>query len=118
MKGIRILALALGAAVFVGVAHAGTIQSGFGNTFVVTDDSGATIRYWLEPDGSYTLVMADGTRTQGVYEVSGDQLCMTPNGGERTCAPYAEDKAVGDSWPSTMPNGAPVRVTLQAGRLR
>jgi len=108
--------LALAAALTAGPAMADTMQSSIGNTVVVTYANGSAVRYHFNADNTFTLIMPDGTATQGAYEVVGDQICFTPAGAERTCTAYVGDKNVGDTWTQTATDGSTVTVSIEAGR--
>lgn len=94
---------------------ADTIENGFGNTFVVSGAQGE-LRYHFNADGSFSVTNPAGQSQAGVWVVQGDQLCMTPAGGEQGCVAVAADKNVGDTWQQTGVDGSSITVTLQAGR--
>ncbi len=108
-------ALALGVALTAGAAFADTLTNGYGNTFVVTSANGEA-RYHFDEDGSFHVTFADGNTVSGTYAVEGDQLCLTPEGGEAACAAYVGDKNVGDTWTQAAADGGEISVTLEAGR--
>jgi hypothetical protein len=93
-----------------------TIENAFGNTLVATMPNGRVARYYFEPDGAYAVDTGAGTLTRGRYEVEGDQICRTPNGGERACAAFATDKRVGDRWRQSTADGLDYEVRLERGR--
>jgi hypothetical protein len=64
----------------------------------------------------FTIHTPDGQQVTGTYAIEGDQICLTPTGGERACTQYVGDKNVGDTWTQTGTDGSQVTVTLQAGR--
>lgn len=109
------MALAVSAAMFAGAAFADTIANAEGNTFVVTDGSGAQARYHFNADNTFVAHTPEG-EVSGVYELADGQLCLTPTGGERGCVPYAGDKNVGDTWTQPGTDGSEITVTLEAGR--
>lgn len=94
---------------------ADTIENGFGNTFVVAGAQGE-LRYHFNADGSFSVTNAAGQAQAGTWVVQGDQLCMTPAGGEQGCVAVASDKNVGDTWQQSGVDGSSITVTLQAGR--
>ncbi len=108
-------ALALGVAL-AGAAYADTLANAHANTIVVTYANGAQARYHFNADNSFGVHTPDGGHTHGTYELAGDQLCLTPAGGERSCTTYVGDKNVGDSWTQTATDGSTINVTLEAGR--
>lgn len=99
-----------------GAAFADTIENGYGNTFVVTNGEGVTVRYHFNADGSFAATAPDGSTISGAYEVADGQLCLTPAGGERGCTAYVGDKNVGDTWTQAATDGGQITVTLEAGR--
>ncbi|HVY85852.1 MAG TPA: hypothetical protein VG943_12005 [Caulobacterales bacterium] len=116
MKALWAAAMAAGMLVG-GVAHADdAMQTAYGNTVVVTEPNGAVLRYYFEPDGTFTASAPNDVTLRGRYEVAGDQLCFLAPSGQRTCSPLAAGKHVGDSWTQTGTQGQDITVTLQAGR--
>jgi hypothetical protein len=115
MKKLAAL-VALGALLSAGAAFAQTMQNAYNNTIVVTNASGAQARYHFNADGTFTIHTPDGQQVAGTYAIEGDQICLTPTGGERACTQYVGDKNVGDTWTQAGTDGSQVTVTLQAGR--
>ncbi len=109
-------ALAFGMALGAGAAFADTITNGYGNTFVVSNAEGTVVRYHFNEDGTFSATLPDGNTMGGAYAVEGDQLCMTPEGGERGCTAYVGDKSVGDTWTQSATDGGEISITLEAGR--
>jgi hypothetical protein len=95
---------------------ADTMENAYGNTIVITYQSGASARYHFNADQTFTLIAPDGAQVRGSYEIAGDQICLTPAGGERACTQYVAGKSVGDSWTQVATDGSQITVTLQAGR--
>lgn len=93
-----------------------TIENAYDNTLVATLANGTQARYYFNRDGTYSIVRPDGVVVSGVFEVVGDQICRTPTGGSRACAPYVDGKSVGDTWTQTASDGSVYSVTLRAGR--
>lgn len=111
------LAVALAmAAAMAGTAFADTIENSYGNTIVVTYPNGASVRYHFNADNTFTVTAPDGATTQGAYEIVGDQICLTPAGGERGCTALVPGKNVGDTWTQTATDGSAITVSLEAGR--
>ena len=108
-------ALALSAALMAGTAYAGPMDYAYENTLVVTYANGAAARYHFNADGTFHAVTPSGEVT-GTYELAGDQICLTPAGGQRACTAGAPDKAVGDSWTQTATDGSTITVSVEAGR--
>lgn len=106
----------LGAALSAGAASAQMMQSAFDNTIVVTYANGAQARYHFNADNTFSLQTPDGRTVSGAYAIEGDQICLTPTGGERACTEYAGEKNVGDTWTQTATDGSQITVTLEAGR--
>lgn len=106
---------AVGLALSAGAAFAGPMDYAYENTVVVTYPNGAAARYHFNPDGSFHAVTPSG-EIAGTYELAGDQICLTPTGGERACTAAAPDKAVGDTWTQTGTDGSAITVSVEAGR--
>jgi hypothetical protein len=108
-------ALALSAALMAGAAYAGPMDYAYENTVVVTYPNGVAARYHFNADGTFHAITPSGDVT-GTYELAGDQICLTPTGGQRACTAAAPDKAVGDSWTQTATDGSSITVSVEAGR--
>lgn len=98
------------------LAFADTIQNGYGNTFVVSNAQGQSLRYYFNQDGTFSVTTPDNQSQSGTYTVADGQLCLTPSGGQQGCVPLMADKNVGDTWEQTGTDGSTISVTLQAGR--
>lgn len=109
-------ALALGVAFAAGAAFADTMENSYGNTIVVTYPNAAESRYYFNADGTFSTTNPDGQTINGTFTVDGDQLCLTPQGGEQACTAVTSGKNVGDSWTQTGTDGSSITVTLEAGR--
>src|SRR5262249_39256038 len=110
------VALALGM-MAAGAAFAQPMmQNAFGNTIVVTEPSGAVVRYHFNADNTFDLVAPNGQTVAGTYRVDGGQICLTPSGGQEACTEYVGDKNVGDTWQQRATDGNTITITLQAGR--
>lgn len=110
-----IAALAASAAFAAGAAFADTMANAYENTIVITGADGSSARYHFNADNTFEL-HAGETHATGTYEIDGDQICLTPTGGERGCTDYVGDKNVGDTWEQTAIDGSTISVTLEAGR--
>lgn len=108
--------VAFGAVLFAGAASAQMMQGTYDNTIVVTYASGAQVRYHFNADNTFSLLTPDGQTVTGAYAVEGEQICLTPTGGERACTQYVGDKNVGDTWTQTATDGSQITITLEAGR--
>ncbi|MES1197196.1 MAG: hypothetical protein ABUL55_01100 [Pseudomonadota bacterium] len=112
-----LLAATLALGLFTAPAFADdAMQGAYGNTVVVTEPSGAVIRYYFEPDGTFTASAPNDVTLRGRYEVAGDQLCFLAPSGQRTCSPLVTGHALGETWTQTGTQGQDITVTLQAGR--
>ncbi len=111
-----VFAAAMVVALAAGPAFADTMENAYGNTIVITYANGAEARYHFNADGTFGLHTPDGQHVHGAYEVAGEQICLTPNGGERACTAYVGGKNVGDAWTQTATDGSTINVRLEAGR--
>lgn len=108
-------ALAVGVAMF-GAAFADTMGAAAdNNTVVVTYADGSAVNYHFNADGTFAAHSANGHVT-GTYEVAGEQICLTPSGGERACTPYQANRAVGETWTQAAADGSTISVEIRAGR--
>jgi hypothetical protein len=111
-----IAACMLGAVLSAGAAFADTMDSSYGNTIQVTTGSGAVVRYFFEPDGSFTAVTQDNQQMAGRWELADGQICLLAPSGQRNCAEFVPGKNVGDTWEQTGTDGSTISVSLVAGR--
>jgi len=86
----------------------------FGNTVVVKTGD-VTMKYYFNADNTFTADTPDGT-ISGTWAVKGDEICLTPEGGEESCGPLAKGKKVGDTWTQENPDGSTSEVSIVAGR--
>jgi hypothetical protein len=116
---MRLLAIAaFAAAMMAGPALAADpMASAYGNTVVITYGDGTAVSLFINEDGTYTGSSPMG-ESAGTWAISGGQTCFTqtsPQAGEPSCSKTV-NKGVGDTWQATGQGGAPVTVTIQAGR--
>lgn len=106
---------------FTGMALAADdpMASFYGNTVKVSGAGGERIVH-INKDGTYDSV-AGATTVKGTWAAAGDQTCFS----QTDPAPAAEAKpycvananrAVGDSWDLTAPDGSTEKATLVAGQ--
>ena len=115
---MRLLAtLAIAATMLAGPALADPMATAYGNTVVITYGDGTTVNLYVNEDGTYTGSRPMG-ESAGTWAISVSQTCFTQSSPEPTpdsCSKTVS-KNVGESWQSTGQGGAPVTVTIQAGR--
>jgi hypothetical protein len=112
-------ALAVSAACMTSSAFADTdtMQTAYGNTVVVTEPSGAVLRYHFNADHSFDVVLADGRDAPGTYQIANGQICLSYAGREGAeCTEHVTGKNVGDTWTQRGSDGSQITVSLQAGR--
>lgn len=114
--------LAIGAAVGVlmaaGAALADPMASAYGNTVVLTYPGDVKVKLYVNADGTYESAAPDGATASGTWSAKDGQTCFTqtaPQAQPASCSPTVEKK-VGDSWTSTGQGGAPITITIVAGR--
>lgn len=112
----RLVLIAAIAGVLAAPAFADTMDNAYNNTIVVTYANGASSRYEFNADHTFSLHAPGGQHVTGTYEIDGDQICLTPAGGERGCTQLVPGKNVGDTWTQTATDGSQITVTLEAGR--
>ncbi|MFZ4606903.1 MAG: hypothetical protein ACOYM5_11645 [Caulobacter sp.] len=111
---------AIAAAIFMAAGPAlaaDPMASAYGNTVVITYGDGTTVKLFIDEGGSYTGESPMGA-TSGSWSISGGQTCFTqqsPEAAPPSCGPTVS-KSVGDSWQGTGQGGAPVTLSIQAGR--
>ena len=112
----RIAAAAMFLALAAAPAFADATADAFAaNTVVATGANGAVLKFKFNPGGAYTMTAGDQTIT-GAWAVEGGQFCITPQGGDKSCSPYAANRKVGDTWQVTGADGVAYTVALVAGR--
>lgn len=110
---LAVLALAAPAA----FADADPMANAYANTFVVTEPSGAVLRYHFNADHTFDVAMPDGQAASGTYALANNQICLTFQGRPQPeCAEAVTGKNVGETWTQTRSDGSQISVTLQAGR--
>lgn len=109
---MTVAALALSA----GVAWADTIENLYGNTLLVTYPSGAVERFFINEDGTMEVEIGGQLLGAMPWTRDGDQFCVAPEGTPPQCSDFPADKAVGDSWEVTRPDGRTAHYSIVAGR--
>lgn len=112
-------AFALGACLMAStaVAETDTMQTAYGNTVVVTEPSGAVLRYHFNADHTFDVALPDGRDVPGTYQIANGQICLTYAGrGGGECTEHVTGKTVGDTWTQRGSDGNQITVSLQAGR--
>lgn len=112
----KLAAVLVFGAALSGAAFANTMANSYENTVVVTYANGAQARYHFNADNTFGVHTPDGQHVHGTYEVAGDQICLTPQGAERTCTQFVDGKNVGDTWTQTGTDGSTITITIEAGR--
>lgn len=118
-----LLGVALALTMAVPAFASDPMASRYGNTLVISDASGKELqRIYFNEDKTLTVKTAQG-EMKGTWELKDGKLCITqtepaPADATKatTCNPFSGEKKVGDSWTVTGQDGAPVTITLVAGR--
>lgn len=84
------------------------------NTIVITNADGATPIH-VEPDGTFSEVLPDGTPVSGTWTLNEGVSCFIVEGIEPHCTP-AEPHEVGDTWQVPAVDGTMEQAELKAGR--
>lgn len=122
MKPILTVVATVAAMACATLAMAGPMDGAYGNTVVVDYGNNAVAKIFVNADGSYGLTQPDGVTAKGTWAVSGGQTCFTQTdpapaaGATPSCSATVDGKGPGDSWTSTGQGGAPVKVSIVAGR--
>lgn len=90
----------------------------YGNTAVVTDTTGAVVKYQFDAGGKYAAITPTGAKVTGAYTVGDGKICLKPDvaNAPAGCAPQVDGKKVGDAWEITNDQGQKLSVKLVAGR--
>lgn len=115
---MRKIAFGIAAAfAMAGAVQAAPMDTAYGNTVVVTYPGGVVSKLYVEADGTYTATSPMGA-VKGTWAIADGQTCFTqtePAGVPASCGPTV-DKQIGDTWDGVGVGGAPVTLTLVAGR--
>lgn len=101
-------------------ALADTWSGAYGNTITSTYSDGRVVKVYVEPDHTYSILLADGARLKGTWADVDGQSCFTVTdpppapGAKSSCFPLREYK-VGDSFSGEDASGKYVGV-ITAGR--
>jgi len=90
----------------------------YDNTVEVTGADGAIRSVMINADGTYSQVAGDAT-VDGTWEMKGDAEACFSSPETAETGPYCVDaveRAVGDTWDLTAPDGSAESATLVAGR--
>ena len=90
----------------------------YGNTTMVTDATGAVVKYQFDAGGAYVAIAPDGVKLTGAYTVANGKICLKPDAANAPagCAPQVDGKKAGDTWEITNDQGQKLSVKLVAGR--
>lgn len=111
---------AIAAAIFMAAGPAlaaDPMASAYGNTVSIVYGDGTTVKLFIDEGRSYTGDSPMG-QSAGTWSISGGQTCFTqtsPEAAPPSCGPTVA-KNVGDSWQGTGQGGAPVTISIEAGR--
>lgn len=117
---MRIVHLAATAAFAVATAaHAGPMDSRFGNTVVSKNAAGVETKLYYQPDGTFTANSSDGQSSSGTWALNGNTVCLTmdaaPEGQPNPLCVPIEERAVGETW--TVGEGSQqISITIVEGR--
>jgi hypothetical protein len=118
----KVAACSLALAALAGPALAADpMASAYGNTVSVTYPDGATVKLFIEADGTYTSSGGPAGDSSGTWAIKGGQTCFTqvspepPAGMSPSCSPTVS-KNVGDTWTAPAQGGAEATITITAGR--
>jgi hypothetical protein len=90
----------------------------FGNTLTRSTEGRAPIKYYLDADHTYRIVLPGGASVAGTWTEADGQLCLTTTSPEAlppACGPLVTGQ-VGDSWSRTAADGQTMVYTIVAGR--
>lgn len=120
MKPIFVFGLAL--ALAAGAAHA-DVAGLVGNTVVGSTTDGLTRRIQLHADGSYRIMVSDGSFSTGTWSTQGDKLCymrIAPKPGPKDvnplCVEGLDGHKLGDAWTTTGHRGLSMKMTVVQGQ--
>lgn len=110
-----IVALVFAFGVMTGSAMADPMAAFYGNTVVVTHPEAGERSVFIDADGTYNQIMADGTEMGGAWTLEEETACFTSEDSPPYCVP-AEERSIGESWEITNPDGVTETATLVEGR--
>lgn len=97
------------------------LEPAFRNTIVSVYPDGKSTKLWLDRNGQYEALRANGQRTGGSWQLKGGKLCMTQRRPIYVpltfCTVVPSLKGgIGVSWMAKGLKGEPVRHTVVQGR--
>jgi hypothetical protein len=123
---MRKLLLAAAVVLVAAPALAGTMDSTYGNTVLVTNAKGEVTTLLLEADGTYVAKGKDekgaDVTVKGKWEIRDGKYCATPDAVEgqpapkESCTEYVDGKNVGDKWDQKGIEGEAITVEITQGR--
>ncbi|MES2033726.1 MAG: hypothetical protein V4466_06100 [Pseudomonadota bacterium] len=116
-----VLSVAAVGATLLAVVPTDILEPAFRNTIVSVYPDGKTTKLWLNRDGHYEAIRANGQRTGGDWRLKDGKVCMTQKRPFFVplafCTVIPPGKGgVGVSWMAKGLKGEPVRHTIAAGR--
>ncbi len=111
---------AVAAAIFMSAGPAlaaDPMAAAYGNTVTIVYGDGTTVKLFIDEGGTYTGDSPMG-QSSGTWAINGGETCFTQQSPEATppsCSATVS-KNVGDTWQGTGQGGAPVTVSIVAGR--
>jgi non-heme chloroperoxidase len=95
-------------------AAADSLRAYFGNTWVYTASDGTKYVY-LNPDGSFSIVIQDGSLFHGDWVLKGRELCFHVGRDDASCFEDLVGRPSGEAWEGSRP-GKTYRGIIHAGR--
>lgn len=97
------------------------LEPAFRNTIVSVYPDGKSTKLWLDRNGVYRAIRANGQHTEGEWKIKNGKVCMTQKKPFFVPLSFCTDLppgsgAVGASWMAKGLKGEPVKHTLTAGR--
>ena len=121
MRKIAMLgAAALVACGLAGTAMAADVMAGaYGNTVIVTDAKGGSYKLFINKDGTFKSVTADGKTITGKWSLKDNntKYCSKADlpDAKETCSEFKGAHKAGDKWQQNDVTGQPITVEIKAG---
>ncbi len=119
MTRLMLVSAAAIAALCCTAAQAAQLDAAFKNTIVSTYPDGRQGRLWLSKGGTYTAEGRKKDRSDGKWELKGDQICLKQSHPATLPLSYCTavpPGGVGAGWSARAVTGEPIKVKLVRGR--
>jgi hypothetical protein len=102
-------------------AHAGVVDTVFGNTVISTYPDGRSQKIYMRPDGSWAGLSRRGNPLAGSWKLKNDAVCLKqsqpPTLPVAFCLPFPAEPRIGATWISKDLTGTPISLKIVKGKV-